>query len=582
VFVRRLLGALPAGAFALVLLAQPAGAATVVNTSDSGPGSLRQAIADAAVGETIAVPAGEYRLTSGELVISKSLTLAGAGAGSTVLESRGNFRLIRVTGAGSEVTISGMTIRGGHQFSNPALGGGILDEGAKLTLREATVFNNVAASVGSTEEARGGGVAATGGGTLALIRTDVSENEAAAAALDGEHGGRGGGGGVASIDSTLTVLGSTIVRNRASGPGGRGAPDPGQTGGFAGGGGIWTSGGSISVTASAITENSTQTLPGPGAAPGSGINEGGGIVIRASPASIVSSTIDGNRIRGGIVAMGGGVFIGTGGVRLLGDTITDNVVDSVGPQTVGGNLSVSSVLFGDATTVAGTIVSGGVAPLATGNCDAPVRSLGFNLESDNQCGFNAVTDRPLKDPQLGPLKDNGDPTPTRMPSRTSPAVDAGASFGLLADQRELARPVDFLAILNPAGPGGDGADIGAVELQPAPELRLGKLTRRRSGIALLAVTVPEPVAGTLTLSGAGLKTVSTAVAGETATLKVQTTGKARRALRLRGRRRVQIQVTYTPSAGAPVSAVRKAVLIQRRKPHKAHKRRGHPKKGVQG
>lgn len=61
-------------ALAATLLLAPAGAqaATVANTNDAGAGSLRQAILDAAPGETIAIPTGTYTLTSGELAIAKA------------------------------------------------------------------------------------------------------------------------------------------------------------------------------------------------------------------------------------------------------------------------------------------------------------------------------------------------------------------------------------------------------------------------------------------------------------------------------------------------------------------------------
>lgn len=562
-FVRRLFGALVVVGLALAAVAPAAGAATVTNTDDSGPGSLRQAIAEAAVGETITLPAGEYRLTSGELVIPQSLTLAGAGSGSTTIESRENFRVIRVTGAGTEVTISGMKIRNGHQAGNPALGGGILNEGAKLTVKEAAVVENAVNSPGSAGVARGGGIAVTDG-TLTLVQADVSHNAVAANGGPGEPGGTANGGAVASLESTLTALGSTFIDNFVAARGGQVPSDPKQTGGFAAGGGIWTFGGSASVTASAIAENTTETLPGPGTSQ-SGINEGGGILIRAN-ATITASTIDGNHLKGGTIARGGGIFIGGLETRLLGDTITDNTLEANGPVATGGNLAP-----GPKTSVAGTIVSGGVAPFGP-NCDATVKSGGFNLESANDCGFDAVTDLAFKDPQLGPLQNAGGPTPTRPPSRTSPAVDAGSAFGRIVDQRVLARPIDFLAIPNATAPGADGSDIGAVELQPSPILRLGKLTKRPNGIALLKVTVPDPAAGTLKLSGAGLKTVSRAVAGGTATLKVETTGKARRALRLRGRRQVTIRVTYSPGAAAPVTVTRKSLLTQR---HKHQPKRRH-------
>ena len=51
------------------------------------------------------------------------------------------------------------------------------------------------------------------------------------------------------------------------------------------------------------------------------------------------------------------------------------------------------------------------------------------------------------------------------PAQNSPAIDAGAAFGLTRDQRGLARPSNFLNLPNAA----DGSDIGAVERQ-APAL----------------------------------------------------------------------------------------------------------------
>jgi hypothetical protein len=48
---------------------------TVTNTNDSGPGSLRQALADANGGDTIEFSiTGTIGLTSGELVVDNSVT----------------------------------------------------------------------------------------------------------------------------------------------------------------------------------------------------------------------------------------------------------------------------------------------------------------------------------------------------------------------------------------------------------------------------------------------------------------------------------------------------------------------------
>ena len=58
-------------------------ALTVINTNDSGAGSLRQALVDAVDGDmidlSVTTPA-TITLTSGELLVDKSVTISGPGA----------------------------------------------------------------------------------------------------------------------------------------------------------------------------------------------------------------------------------------------------------------------------------------------------------------------------------------------------------------------------------------------------------------------------------------------------------------------------------------------------------------------
>ena len=91
-------------------------------------------------------------------------------------------------------------------------------------------------------------------------------------------------------------------------------------------------------------------------------------------------------------------------------------------------------------------------PGRAGDIVAAVTSLGFNLIGS--------------DPQLGPLQDNGGPTWTHAPLPGSPVIDQGKNFaGSDTDQRGngFFRTVDLSALPNASG--GDGTDIGAVEVQ---------------------------------------------------------------------------------------------------------------------
>src|SRR5215471_11934922 len=98
----------------------------VTSTADSGPGSLRDVVGSAAPGDTImfniALPA-TISLTSGEIQIMSSITIAGPGANALTI-SGSNLSRVFLTGVSStSVTISGLTIANGNGLS----GGGIFN-----------------------------------------------------------------------------------------------------------------------------------------------------------------------------------------------------------------------------------------------------------------------------------------------------------------------------------------------------------------------------------------------------------------------------------------------------------------------
>jgi hypothetical protein len=119
---------------------------TVLNTKDSGAGSLRAAIAAASSGDTIVfAPSVRQRtitLTSGELSITKSLDIEGPGAAQLTISGNHASRVFDISG-GVTVTIAGLSIANG--FANSTDGGGaILNDGSTLTLSNDVLSNNQA------------------------------------------------------------------------------------------------------------------------------------------------------------------------------------------------------------------------------------------------------------------------------------------------------------------------------------------------------------------------------------------------------------------------------------------------------
>lgn len=183
-------------------MASTASAATiqVTSTSDSGPGSLRQAIASATGGDTIALPAGVYQLSS-VLTVNKSLTFSGAGARTTIIDGQNATSLFSLQAPAAGVSMTGLTLRNGKSAS---YGGAILSS-VPLTLTDDAIVGNTATS-GS-----GGGISIAA--QLTMEGDLVAGNSAPA----------GDGGGIElepSSPSTSTISDTTIAQNEAYNTGG--------------------------------------------------------------------------------------------------------------------------------------------------------------------------------------------------------------------------------------------------------------------------------------------------------------------------------------------------------------------------
>lgn len=249
-------------------LAAPA----VTTTADSGPGSLRAALAGATAGDTIAVPAGTYLLAS-ELVVARGVTIDGAAADATVLDGQGATRVLRVPSPGA-VTISDLTVRRGAVTGT---GGGILHDGAgALTLERAMLLDNAANGAG------GGGGLYHGNplAPLTIVDSTVSQNTAALA-------GSGSGGGGVHVEGVLASLtNSTISRNRVTVAG---------VAATSGGGGYYAGDGGGDLNNVTLVANVAEGVPG------------GGIFNRSGPGVGLANTIVANNSSNcsGAIASGG-------------------------------------------------------------------------------------------------------------------------------------------------------------------------------------------------------------------------------------------------------------------------------------
>ncbi|MDB5308259.1 MAG: polymorphic outer membrane protein, partial [Gemmataceae bacterium] len=299
---------------------------TVLNTSDSGPGSLRAAVtaANTAPGADVIEFAGGLHgtisLTTGQLGITDDLTVAGPGANRLTVSGSDASRVFDV-GAGKTVTIADLTIA--HGASTGGLGGGgILNEaGATLILTHTALTSNTATATSNAVDVFGGGL--LNEGTATVVSSTFRGNRAVGGGGGSFFGGSAGG----AIDNfggaTLTVTGSTFVNNQALGTG---------AGNFGIGGAIENNAGFANTAPSTATINNsvfTGNLAGGADAKGNGgalDNEGTGATMTVS-----NSLVAGNQSGGSTSASG----IGGGLMNYSGSTFT--VLDS----TISGNLAAA-------------------------------------------------------------------------------------------------------------------------------------------------------------------------------------------------------------------------------------------------
>jgi hypothetical protein len=224
-------------------------ALTVLNNADSGPGSLRAAIAAAHDRDVIvfdpSLDGQTISLTSGELAFNQSLRIEGPGANQLTVSGNHASRVFDLTGSGAKVTIAGLKIADGQATQ----GGGIDNAASNLTLNGVTLSNDQALGDAGAD-AQGGGVF-NGGAASLLVLDSVFANDVARGGdgLSGGHAGNGFGGGLFN-QGIATLKGKSFSANEAIGGGSTGA------GGNGFGGGIMNDvGGTLTLRDSAFLGN---------------------------------------------------------------------------------------------------------------------------------------------------------------------------------------------------------------------------------------------------------------------------------------------------------------------------------------
>jgi hypothetical protein len=203
-------------------------------------------------GDTIQLPARNYALADTQLVLSKDVTIVGAGARTTVIAPTGSVhRLFEVA---AFAALRGVTLSGG----NARWGGAVLvDPGHRLDLDAATVKDSQARGQTMGDPMYGGGIL-NQGGTLNVTSSTFTGNQAYFSLA-----ASGYGGAIATLmqgtPGTTNLTNVTIFNNLAHAGSGNGL-----------GGGVYTgAGATTTITNSTLAGNRAETLT-PGQTPAGG------------------------------------------------------------------------------------------------------------------------------------------------------------------------------------------------------------------------------------------------------------------------------------------------------------------------
>ena len=450
---------------------------TVTSLADSGPGSLRDALASASPGDAIDFGVqGTITLTNGTsggsaLAIEKNIQINGPGAANLTIEVPADappFMSVfninsNVVASMADLTITGDRLGGVNNYGTLAL--------TNCAIANCTVFDLAVYA---------GGIFSLG--DLSLTKCIITNCSTPLAS-----------GGILCC-GPLTLRQCTIASNLSGGQGG----------------------GIEAIQARVVIDSCT--ISGNHAVGDYGGAKGGGICLFECTLMMTNSTVSGNLADAYYDASGGGIYASDSSLQLESCTIVSNYAynswgtpwpNPVPSPNVGGGIlfttssSTSTAVFESGNSIfAGNVSTISQSSPVGSDCTGDMLSLGYNLIQDtNSSTITGDTTGNIygRDPLLGPLQDNGGPTLTHALLPGSPAINAGSPLNFPpTDQRGFPRFQD--------GDGnGSTADIGAFEVREPGHVTFIVKSLADSGPGTLRNAVTFAQAGdTITFDAQGI------------------------------------------------------------------------------
>lgn len=440
----------------------PAASIPVTNCNDSGPGSYRQAMTDAANGDTIdltSLDCSTITLTTGDVITGvDDLTLQGPGALALTISGGGIYRPLHHIGFG-HLSVNDVSIADGKKYvadggiGNPD--GGCISSTGDVAINNSWIKYCDAGSSSVSNPVKGGAVYGQVG--VGIVNSVISGSTAHSSGTNAMGGGVYTPGYL-TIAYSQIADNSVIASGRSTGGGAQvgnfyGVPGDDTfvkystfSGNSAGAGGGLYSTGDIFITNSTISHNA-------------GGNTGGILMFNLGGATgewkLMNSTVSGNDSN----ILTGGVYVRGNDARIENSTIAFN--DSIGSNKYGAGVTVRST---HNLHLNSTLVSNNYTDVLGDELGPQVDDIGgvdgaTLTGTDNLIYFPSSLVTPpgtilLTDPALAPLAANGGPTATHGLYPSSPALDAGNNTqGTLTDQRGTGYPRNI----------GPSPDIGAFE-----------------------------------------------------------------------------------------------------------------------